>query len=74
MATEYGHLRLLPPIEGHDLSQRTEPLVAKLLQREPELVGLYSIGAGNRGIQAALELGLGVRAEIWIDDAVTADQ
>jgi LacI family transcriptional regulator len=55
MGSEYGTLRLLAPIEGHDLSERTELLVAKLLQREGDLVGLYSIGAGNRGIQAALQ-------------------
>jgi LacI family transcriptional regulator len=54
MAAEHPQLRLLTPIEGHDLSERTEPLVAKLLKREPQLAGLYSIGAGNRGIQAAL--------------------
>jgi len=54
MAGEHPRLRLLPPIEGHDLSERTEPLVAKMLKREPGLAGLYSIGAGNRGIQAAL--------------------
>ena len=42
-------------IEGHDLSDRTEPLVAELLAREPALLGLYSIGAGNRGIAGALE-------------------
>jgi len=54
MAAEYPQLRLLTPIEGHDLSERTEPLVARLLKREAALAGLYSIGAGNRGIQAAL--------------------
>ena len=54
MAAEYPKLRLLAPIEGHDLSERTEPLVTRLLKREPALAGLYSIGAGNRGIQAAL--------------------
>jgi LacI family transcriptional regulator len=54
MASEYPHLQLLPPIEGQDLSARTEPLTARLLKREPKLAGLYSIGAGNRGIEAAL--------------------
>jgi LacI family transcriptional regulator len=54
MAAEHPQLRLLAPIEGHDLSERTEPLIAKLLKREPGLAGLYSIGAGNRGVQAAL--------------------
>jgi LacI family transcriptional regulator len=71
MAAEYGRLRLLPPIEGHDLSQRTEPLVAKLLQREPDLVGLYSIGAGNRGIQAALERSGRAHEIVWICHELT---
>jgi len=71
MSTEYPRLRLLPPIEGHDSSQRTEPLVTKLLQREPDLAGLYSIGAGNRGIRAALE-GSGRSASIvWICHELT---
>jgi LacI family transcriptional regulator len=71
MVTEYRGLRLLPPIEGHDLSQRTEPLVTKLLQREPELVGLYSIGAGNRGIQAALERSGRADRIVWICHELT---
>jgi LacI family transcriptional regulator len=71
MAAEYERLRLLEPIEGHDLSQRTEPLVTKLLQREPELVGLYSIGAGNRGIQAALERSGRADRIVWICHELT---
>jgi LacI family transcriptional regulator len=71
MSSEYGRLRLLPPAEGHDLSQRTEPLVTKLLQREPELVGLYSIGAGNRGIQAALERSGRAERIVWVCHELT---
>ena len=71
MAAEYTHLRLLPPIEGHDSSERTEPLVTKLLQRETELVGLYSIGAGNRGIQAALERSGRAPRIVWICHELT---
>ena len=71
MAAEYPHLRLLPPIEGHDLSKRTEPLVTKLLQREPDLVGLYSIGAGNRGIQAALQRSGRAERIVWICHELT---
>jgi LacI family transcriptional regulator len=71
MSTEHNHLRLLPPIEGHDLSQRTEPLVTKLLQDEPRLVGLYSIGAGNRGIQAALEHSGRAEGIVWICHELT---
>lgn len=71
MATEYGHLRLLPAIEGHDLSKRTEPLVTQLLQRESNLVGLYSIGAGNRGIQAALERSGRASSIVWVCHELT---
>jgi LacI family transcriptional regulator len=71
MAAEHAPLRLLAPIEGHDLSQRTEPLVTKLLQAEPQLVGLYSIGAGNRGIQAALERSGRAERIVWICHELT---
>ena len=72
MATEYGHLRLLPVIEGHDSTKRTEPLVSALLQRQADLVGLYSIGAGNRGIQAALERSGRASSIVWICHELTA--
>jgi len=71
MVAEHTQLRLLPPIEGHDQSQRTEPLVTKLLQAEPDLVGLYSIGAGNRGIQAALERSGRADRIVWICHELT---
>lgn len=71
MGAEFGRLRLLPAIEGHDLSERTEPLVAKLLEREPDLVGLYSIGAGNRGIQAALEHSGRTEHVVWVCHELT---
>jgi LacI family transcriptional regulator len=71
MSTEYPRLRLLPPIEGHDSSKRTQPLVTRLLQREPELAGLYSIGAGNRGIQAALEASGRSASIVWICHELT---
>jgi len=71
-AAEHAHLRPLAPIEGHDSSQRTEPLVARLLQREPGLVGIYSIGAGNRGIQAALERSGRAEDIVWVCHELTA--
>lgn len=54
MASEFLHLKVLPPLEGKDDSLRTEPLVRELLAAHPRLIGLYSLGAGNRGIAAAL--------------------
>jgi len=71
MAAEHPRLRLLAPIEGHDLSERTEPLVAKLLKRETALAGLYSIGAGNRGIQAALQASGRAQHIAWVCHELT---
>ena len=52
---DFPNLSLLPVAEGLDDGAVTEPLVAAALRRVPDLVGLYSMGAGNRGIVAALE-------------------
>ncbi|MCQ8240817.1 LacI family DNA-binding transcriptional regulator [Rhizosaccharibacter radicis] len=54
MRREFPQLALLPPIEGLDDSTVTEKLVGRLLALNEDIVGLYSIGAGNRGIIAAL--------------------
>jgi LacI family transcriptional regulator len=50
----YPELVPLPPLEGKDDSRRTEKLTAKLLAQQRNLVAIYSAGAGNRGISAAL--------------------
>jgi len=71
LAAEFASLRVLPPIEGYDLSKRTDPLMTQLLHAEPDLVGLYSIGAGNRGIQAALERNGRAAGIVWICHELT---
>ena len=71
MAAEHPQLQLLPPIEGQDRSERTEPLVRTLLEQEPALAGLYSIGAGNRGIQAALAAAGAVGRVVWVCHELT---
>ncbi len=49
-----GHT-LLPVIEGQDDPVLTEKLVGEALAASPGTVGIYSLGAGNRGLIAALE-------------------
>ena len=56
MARDFPNLTLLPVAEGLDDGTVTEPLVAAALRTFPDLVGLYSMGAGNRGIARALEV------------------
>ncbi len=75
MRAEHAELELLPPIEGHDRSDLTEPRVRELLRQSPGLVGLYSIGAGNRGIHAALKDQVGVENAagrvVWVCHELT---
>ncbi len=52
---EHTQLALLPPSEGLDDGPATAAIVRDLLRAHADLVGLYSIGAGNRGIIEALE-------------------
>lgn len=54
MRSEYPSLQLLPTIEGLDEATRVEDLLGAQLQRNPDTVGIYSLGAGNRGVGAAL--------------------
>lgn len=72
MAAEFPRLRLLAPLEGHDDPIRTQPLVARLLKRERELAAIYSIGAGNRGIDAALRAAGRAGGVVWVCHELTA--
>ncbi len=55
MSAEYPGLTVLPPRETRDDFERNRAVGAELLRDHPDLVGLYSIGAGNRGLVEALE-------------------
>ncbi len=55
IGTEYTNLTPLPAAEGHDDAARCRELTVSLLKNAPDIVGIYSIGAGNRGIAEALE-------------------
>jgi LacI family transcriptional regulator len=45
---------VLDPAEGRDDDARNEAQVGRLLREHPDIVGLYNIGAGNRGVSQAL--------------------
>ena len=68
---EYPDLVALPALEGRDDSERTRVLAADLLERNPDLLGIYSAGAGNRGIAAALEDAGRSRDIVWIAHELT---
>ena len=54
MQQDYPQLALLPAVEGLDDGRLTASLTRELLRHEA-LIGIYSVGAGNRGIIEALE-------------------
>lgn len=55
MVRDFPGLGMLPVAEGRDDSAVTGPIVQRLLEQYPDLIGIYSMGAGNRGIIEALE-------------------
>lgn len=55
MLHEYPHLTTLPVREARDDWQKVETVAAQLLAEHPDLIGIYNVGAGTRGIVTALE-------------------
>jgi LacI family transcriptional regulator len=54
MASEFPGLGVLPVLEGRDEDARSEQLLARLLSRHADIVGLYNVGAGTQGVANAL--------------------
>lgn len=48
--SDFPNLKCLQVLEGYDDANVTRVLLAECLERERDVVGLYSMGAGNRGI------------------------
>jgi LacI family transcriptional regulator len=54
MASEFPGLSVLPVLEGRDEDARSEQVLARLLGRHADIVGLYNVGAGTQGVAKAL--------------------
>ncbi|WP_409191536.1 LacI family DNA-binding transcriptional regulator [Bradyrhizobium sp. RDM4] len=54
MASEFPALSVLPVLEGRDEDARSEQLLARLLGKHADIVGLYNVGAGTQGVANAL--------------------
>ena len=50
MAEEFPRLALLPVLEGRDDPETVEALISEALATHDTIIGIYSIGAGNRGL------------------------
>lgn len=55
MRTECPELNVLPWIEGEELAGIVEEKLSVLLAENPNVVGLYSLGGGTRGVIDAIE-------------------
>ncbi len=53
LQSERPGVSLLPPLEGHDDRAKTRELLAAALHQDP--AGVYSAGAGTRGVTSALQ-------------------
>ena len=52
--TDFPHLTIVPVVEGRDDANKVFDRISKLLHDQSDLIGLYSIGAGNQGLIRAL--------------------
>ncbi len=55
VASDFAGLSVLPAREGRDDWRKARHVAAELIASTPDLVGLYNVGAGNRGVIEALE-------------------
>jgi LacI family transcriptional regulator len=55
MASDFSGFARLPVLEGRDDPAAVEALVTALFDERSDIAGLYSLGAGNRGLVRALE-------------------
>lgn len=54
MGESFPRLSVLPVMEARDDPSLAADVVSAVLQRYPDIIGLYSLGAGNRGIVHAV--------------------
>jgi LacI family transcriptional regulator len=73
MLHEYPNLSLLPVREGRDDGEIVQRVAAQLLAENSDLIGIYNVGAGARGIAAALEAAGRQHQVIFITHELTDD-
>lgn len=71
IGSEFLNLTLLPPQQSQDQAGRCKAVTAAMLAEHRDLVGIYNIGAGNRGIAEALAEAERTTQTIFIGHEVT---
>jgi LacI family transcriptional regulator len=54
MSAEFPQLEVLTPVEGRDEDDLSETITKRLLNDQPDLIGLYNVGAGTPGVAKAV--------------------
>lgn len=54
LKADYPDLAVLPVVEGYDEPSKVHEKISALFRHKPNLLGIYSLGAGNRGLIRAL--------------------
>ncbi|PJE26917.1 transcriptional regulator, LacI family [Pseudooceanicola antarcticus] len=54
LRSEFPDQTIIAPLEGLDDKDRVRDQLAERLAQDPDIVGVYSLGAGNRGVAEAL--------------------
>lgn len=57
MSAEFGHLKVLPTVESFDDPRRMEAVIHDVVTQRADLVGIYSMGAGNTQVVEAMRRG-----------------
>jgi LacI family transcriptional regulator len=71
LAEDYRHLAILDLREVQDDTERSYAEARAVLAQRDDLVGIYNIGAGNRGIARALEEAGRAQAVVFIGHELT---
>jgi LacI family transcriptional regulator len=71
MMHEFPHLSVLPVREARDDWQVVERVASQMLRDHPEMIGVYNVGAGTRGIVSALEASGRSRDVVYIAHELT---
>ena len=71
MAHEFPHLAILPVRESRDDLARIEEMAQQMLFEHPDLIGIYNVGGGTRGIVAGLEVAGRAKDIVFIAHEVT---
>jgi LacI family transcriptional regulator len=67
-----SHLTVAEVVEGGDDAIRSEPRLKEAFRRHPDTVAVYNVGAGNRGVVAAIKADLLPQRPIFIGHELTA--